>query len=351
MNSGRSSLSNWSIADAMTFPDSVTLAEIWRGPMLESVHTGSAVVCRPDGEVVAAWGDPARVILPRSSCKMIQALPLVESGTAARAGLSQSHLALACASHQGAEIHSSLARAWLSEIDLTEADLRCGPQIPDDGAARHELRATGTQPDQTHNNCSGKHCGFLTLGKTLGGGAEYIEIDHPVQQVVKQATVELAGEEVGDYAIDGCSAPNFSLSMRGFATALAQFAAPIEAHSRTRAEAAVELREAMAAHPVLVAGEKRACTKLIRALPGSAVVKTGAEGVFAAILPEQGLGIAVKCDDGSTRGSEAAIAALLVRFGALDRRDPVFKSLADTPLMNRRGIAHGHLKAAAGLLD
>lgn len=335
----------------MTSHERTVIAEIWRGPILESTHTGAAVVCRADGEVIAAWGDPARVILPRSSCKMIQALPLVESGTAERAGLSQAHLALACASHQGAEIHTSLARAWLAEIGLAEADLRCGSQIPDDSAARRGLRNGGQDPDQTHNNCSGKHCGFLTLGKALGGGAEYIDLDHPVQQAVRQATVDMAGEEVGDYAIDGCSAPNFSLSMRGFATALAQFAAPGEALSRTRADAIVQLREAMAAHPVLVAGEKRACTRLIRALPGSAVVKTGAEGVFAAILPEQGLGIAVKCDDGSSRGSEAAIAALLVRFGALDRSDPVFTSLADAPLLNRRGIAHGHLKASARLLD
>ncbi|MEM9045766.1 MAG: asparaginase [Pseudomonadota bacterium] len=324
---------------------SITLAEIWRGPVLESVHCGMAVVCRANGEIVDAWGDPSRLILPRSSCKMIQALPLVESGVADRAGLTDRHLALACASHQGAEIHTTLARSWLSQIGLEEPALRCGPQVPNDAAARQVLRDASSPPDQTHNNCSGKHCGFLTLGQALGAGAEYLEIDHPVQQSVKQVTAEFAEEELGDFAIDGCSAPNFVVSLKGFAQSLAKFAAAEKALTGARAEAAKRLRIAMATHPMLVAGEKRACTTLIQAAHGGAVVKTGAEGVFGAILPEQGLGIAIKCDDGSTRGSETAMAALLSRYGALDPQHPTCQAFTDAPIYNRRGIAHGHLRA------
>ncbi|MEM7178176.1 MAG: asparaginase [Pseudomonadota bacterium] len=331
--------------------ETTILAEIWRGPILESVHRGTVVVCRPDGEVVDAWGDPARVILPRSSCKMMQGLPLVESGVADRAHLTDAHLALACASHQGAEVHTTLARAWLADLGLAEGDLRCGPQIPDDAAARQNLREHGAKADQTHNNCSGKHCGFLTLGQALGAGPEYVEPDHPVQAAAKQAIADLAGEDLSDFAIDGCSAPNYAMSMQGFATALARYAAPDEVFTSTRAHAMRRLREAMAAHPVLVAGEKRACTRLIRSLSGGAVVKTGAEGVFAAILPAQRLGIAVKCDDGSNRGAEAAITALLARYGALDRSAPVYTDLADAPLRNRRDIVNGHLRAGSALLN
>ncbi|MEM6904278.1 MAG: asparaginase, partial [Pseudomonadota bacterium] len=194
----------------MTEAANPVLAEVWRGQILESVHRGSAVVCRADGTIEAAWGDPSRVILPRSSCKMVQALPLVESGIADRRGLTDRHLALACASHQGAAVHTDLARAWLSDLGLAEAALRCGPQIPSDAEARHGLRESGVCADQTHNNCSGKHCGFLTLGQALGGGAEYHEVDHPVQEAVRQATAEVADEELGAFAIDGCSAPNYA---------------------------------------------------------------------------------------------------------------------------------------------
>ncbi|MEM7505647.1 MAG: asparaginase [Pseudomonadota bacterium] len=332
----------------MTDTANPVLAEIWRGPLLESVHRGTAVVCRPDGEVIAAWGDPARVILPRSSCKMLQALPLVESGAAERAGLTDAHLALSCASHQGAPVHTDLVRDWLGTLDLREPDLRCGPQTPYDDDTRFDLRQAVREGDQTHNNCSGKHCGFLTLNGHMRGGAEYIDPDHPVQQAVKQASAELAGEDLSDFAVDGCSAPNFAMTVRGLATAVARFAAP-QVLSGVRAQAAARLRDAMAAHPVLVAGEGRACTALIRACEGRAVVKTGAEGVFIAILPDPGIGIALKCDDGSGRGSEAAIAALLARYGVIDKAHPVYANYADTPLTNRRGIAHGHLRASADL--
>lgn len=335
----------------MTDAANPVLAEIWRGPLLECVHRGTAVVCRPDGEVVASWGDPARRILPRSSCKMIQALPLVESGAADAAGLTAQHLALACASHQGAYVHTSLAAAWLADLGLGEPDLRCGPQMPDDGEARHGLRARGESPCQLHNNCSGKHSGMLTLNGHLGGGPEYLDHDHPVQRAVRQMTAETHREDVNDFATDGCSAPNYVVSLHGLATAVAGFARPDEACSGARAKAATRLRDAMMAHPLLVAGEKRACTRIMRAAAGKAAVKTGAEGVFVGILPEAGLGIALKIDDGSSRGSHAVIAALLARYGALDRADPAYTDYADAPLLNRRGIDCGRIRAATDLLE
>ena len=155
----------------MNEPANPVLAEVWRGPVLECVHRGTAVVCRPDGEIVAAWGDPARRILPRSSCKMVQALPLVESGAADAAGLTDRHLALACASHNGADVHTGLATDWLASIGLDEGALRCGPQMPSDTDARLGLECHGRPPGQIHNHCSGKHSGMLTLGRHLGAAA------------------------------------------------------------------------------------------------------------------------------------------------------------------------------------
>ena len=326
------------------------LAEVWRGGLLECVHRGSAVVCRADGEIVDAWGDAERRILPRSSCKMIQALPLVESGAADAAGLSERHLALSCASHSGSETHSSLAASWLEGLGLGEPDLRCGPQFPEDTDARHGLRDAGQAPCQFHNNCSGKHSGMLTLGKHLNGGPEYLEIDHPVQRAIQQATAETHRQDVTDHATDGCSAPNFVVSLRGLATAVAGFARPEEAFSGVRATAAARLRDAMIAHPFLVSGKGRACLTLMEACAGRAAVKTGAEGVFVGILPEAGLGIALKIDDGSTRGSHAAVAALLARYGALDKAHPAYAAYADAPLLNRREIDCGRIRAAAALL-
>lgn len=326
----------------------VPFAEVWRGDFLECVHRGHAVVARADGEIVESWGEAGTVVLPRSSAKMLQALPLVESGAADAAGLSAEHLALACASHQGAEIHTARVSAWLAALGLGDGDLRCGPQWPSDEGDLHAMIRAGETPCQWHNNCSGKHSGFLTLNRHLGGGAEYIDPGHPVQRAVRDAFGTMCGTGDMGHAIDGCSAPNFATTLSGLAVAMARMAAP-SGLGRARSAAATRLVEAMIAHPELVAGEGRACTELMRAMGGRAAVKTGAEGVFVAILPQRQLGIALKIEDGATRASECAMAALLVRHGVLDAGDPFAQKRLNAPVTNRRGIRTGTIRAAAAL--
>lgn len=322
----------------------VPMVELWRGGRLESQHLGHAVICDETGRVVESWGNPDALIYPRSSCKMIQALPLLESG--AGAGLTDRQLALACASHQGATIHTESVARWLAEMDLTEADLRCGAHEPYDITERNRLICTGDSACQLHNNCSGKHAGFLMLNKHLGGGPEYVEPDHPVQKAVRQAFEEVTGEASPGYGIDGCSAPNFATSLHGLARAMAGFAAADG--TGTRGAAMVKLRNAMARHPELVAGETHACTELMRAMGGTVAIKTGAEAVFIAILPGQKLGIALKILDGTTRASEAAITALLARAGVLDAQHPAAQKRLGAPIRNCRGIATGEMRLAPG---
>ncbi len=330
-------------------PAPAALTEIWRGSLLESLHLGHAVICNGAGEVVQSWGNPQALIYPRSSCKMIQALPLLTSGAAARYGLSTEQLALSCASHNGARIHIDRVSTWLDQLGLSEGDMRCGAQMPKDEEVMHALIKTDDSPCQIHNNCSGKHAGFLTLSQHLGAGSEYHEIDHPVQQACQEAFEEATGETSPTYGIDGCSAPNFACTVTGLARAMGWFAS---AHTRaTRADqAAMDLRTAMALHPELVAGEGRACTALMRDMGGKVSVKTGAEGVFVAILPEQQLGIALKVADGATRASECAITALLVSLGALDPNSPSAKAYLNAPITNWNGIHCGEMRPAAELV-
>lgn len=323
-------------------------AEIWRGDFLECVHRGHAVICDETGQIVQAWGDPDEVILPRSSCKIIQALPLMESGAAAAAGLTDDRLALACASHNAAEIHTSRVQAWLAELGLNDDALRCGPQFPRDPAAEKAMIKTDGSPCQYHNNCSGKHSGFLTLAKHLRAGPEYVEIDHPVQVAVKAAFEETTGMTSPGYGIDGCSAPNFATTVHGLARAMASFAAP-DRQGPARAAAMTRLVAATTAYPELVAGEGRACTALMRAMDGRVSVKTGAEGVFVAIIPEKRMGVALKITDGARRASECAIAAILVKLGVLSADHPTAQSLMDAPVSNWRGIVTGQIRAGAAL--
>ncbi|NHF72893.1 asparaginase [Paracoccus xiamenensis] len=320
------------------------MIELWRGDLLEGVHRGHAVI--HDGhEVVAAWGDPGKVIFPRSSCKMIQALPLLESGAADAAGLGPEQLALSCASHNGAALHADKVGAWLHGLALGEGDLRCGCHMPWDKDESRRLTCSDHKPSQLHNNCSGKHAGFLTWARHAGAGPEYVEIDHPLQKAIRQATAEVMAEEPAGYGIDGCSAPNFAGSITGLARAMAAFAQP---GSGARGQAMERLVQAMTAYPELVAGEGRACTELMRAMGGRVAVKTGAEAVFIAIIPERKLGVAVKIEDGGTRASQAAITALLVHLGVLDKGHPVVGKYLTNPMKNWRGIDVGGLRIAPG---
>ncbi|MEP0564806.1 MAG: asparaginase, partial [Paracoccaceae bacterium] len=324
----------------------VPMAEIHRGKILESVHVGHAVIARSNGEIVEAFGDSDQIILPRSSIKMMQALPLVESGAAK--GLTQEQLALACASHSGELRHVERVSAWLHDLGLDEHALCCGPQASGDRELRHAMIRERQAPTRVHNNCSGKHAGFLTLTKHLGARPDYVDPEHPVQKAVKAAIEETCGEESPGFGIDGCSAPNYVVSLAGFARGLARFASSEAKTSREKA--ATSIRNAMMTYPGMVAGKGRACTELMQAAPKKFVVKTGAEGVFAAIIPELDMGIALKISDGATRAAEVAIAALLVRVGALDAKHPTAARYLERPIKNWDGLLTGAERAAPHLL-
>jgi L-asparaginase II len=325
------------------------MAQLWRGGLLESTHRGHAVICDDTGAIVESWGDADRVIFPRSSCKMLQALPLLESGAADAASLSDAQVAFACASHQGEALHVNMARRWLGDLGLSEADLRCGSHEPYDKTERDRLILGHEAPCQLHNNCSGKHSGFLTVTKHLKAGPEYVELDHPLQKAVKASFEEVTGETSAGYGIDGCSAPNFACSVHGLARAMSAFAIARE-DGPVRERAMHRLTRAMGAYPELVAGQGRACTELMNAMGGKVALKTGAEAVFVAIVPEKRLGIALKIEDGNSRASEAVLAALLARIGVLDANHPAAQKRLPAPQTNCRGIRTGEMRLAEGFL-
>lgn len=326
------------------------IAEVWRGPFLESQHSGHVVICDGTGQIVTAWGDPDAVVLPRSSSKMIQALPLITSGAADARGLTSEQLALACASHQGAPEHVARVNRWLADLGLGDDALCCGPQVSRDTALKLEMIRAHEEPCRVHNNCSGKHAGFLTLTGHLGAGPDYVRPDHPVQRACLEAFETVTGEASPGFGIDGCSAPNFATTMQGMARAMAWFAT---AHHRSdsMSAAAARLVSAMHSHPELVAGEGRACTRLMRVANEPAALKTGAEGYFIAILPERGIGVAVKALDGATRAAECAIAAVLVRLGVVDAENPEVQAFLSPSVLNWDGLVTGEIKPAPGILD
>ncbi len=323
--------------------------EIWRGPFAESLHFGHAVLCDDSGQIVRAWGDPTTIALPRSSAKMIQALPLVASGAADSYRLSQSQLALACASHQGAPLHVSAVNAWLSDLGLSDDDLLCGAEPTRDKALRTEMTKRGENACQVHNNCSGKHAGFLTLSQYLKAGPDYVAPDHPVQRAVFEAFETVTQETSPGFGFDGCSAPNPGYTMHAMARAMAWFASAQD-RPDLLSKSAARLVAAMHSFPEHVAGQGRACTELMLAAKEPVALKTGAEGYFVAIMPNRKMGLALKTVDGATRAAECALAAILVSLGVLDADHPATRKRMNAPIINRRGLETGTIRPAEGLL-
>ena len=321
------------------------MCEIWRGSYLESVHTGMAVICDKEGEISHQWGDPNALILPRSSAKMMQAIPLIISGAEQKFSIGDDLLALACASHNAAKIHLSRVVGWLSNLGFSETDLRCGPQPSKDPHVKKEMREKGQSPCQIHNNCSGKHAGFLSVSRHLNAGPEYTDPDHPVQLLVMDVFQELTENKVDGIVIDGCSAPNPAMPLYSLAKAMSWFATAHKRHDQL-SKAALKLRNAMVNYPDLVAGDQRACTNLMKACEKKAILKTGAEGVFVAILPELEKGIALKIFDGGTRASECAITSLLIQLGVLSPSHPTALAYTHAPILNWRNIETGMMKAS-----
>ncbi|MDA8232598.1 MAG: asparaginase [Magnetospirillum sp.] len=328
------------------------LVEVRRGDVVESFHRGAVAVADAAGRLVAAWGDTARPVYPRSALKPVQALALVETGAWGAYGLGTEELALAAASHAGSAIHTDRVAGWLRHIGLGAEALECGGHAPSDPAASRALAASDSPPSPLHNNCSGKHAGFLTVARHLRVPTRgYIRRDHPVQNLVAGAIGAMSGcvpVTAAPCGIDGCGIPVFALPLAGLAAAMARMAAP-GGFPASRRAAAREIVAAMLSHPHLVAGRGRLCTEFMRAIPRIAL-KGGAEGVYVAIVPERGWGVAVKIDDGAGRAAEVAILAVLRRLGLLAREDlDRLAARVAPPLLNVAGRRVGEIRATEWL--
>jgi len=322
------------------------LIEVTRGSLVESTHVGAIAVVRTDGSLALRLGDVDRPVFPRSSIKSIQCLPLIESGAAERFGFTDAEIALACASHVGSERHVGVAVGMLHKIGLCESALGCGAHAPLGSSAAKALWRSGQEPDQLHNNCSGKHAGMLATAKHLGEPiAGYWEPDHPVQQRIHDIMTGLTGLPLGRevMGIDGCSVPNWAMPLRTMAAMFARLVTGdrLPAH---RSAAFSRIMAACWKEPELVAGIGRADSIVMEKLPGRVFMKTGAEGVYCGGFPELGLGFALKIDDGATRASAGAVMALVERI-IPDCPDLMHRNV----LKSWRGIEVGAIRTAPAL--
>ncbi|MEI2384552.1 asparaginase [Breoghania sp. JC706] len=330
------------------------VVEVTRGGLVESRHRGALAVVDTDGAAVATFGDVARPVYPRSAVKALQALPLVESGAAEALDYDPAELALACSSHNGEAVHINAARVMLIKAGLDESALECGAQWPQLEEDRAALHLAGEKPGAIHNNCSGKHAGFLGLARVMGVETRgYVKPDHPVQREIHSVLEAMTGAALGQdvCGIDGCAIPTFAVPLSGLAKAFAAFATG-EGLDPGRAEACSTLYEACTSNPYMVAGKGRFCTDVMTAFGDRVFVKTGAEGVFCGAIPELGLGIALKCDDGGTRGAEAMMAGVIRTLLDVDEdQSEVLARFDNSPVTTRRGVVAGHVRTVDGFAE
>ena len=294
------------------------LAEVIRGGAVESRHRGAVVAKNADGKTVLSIGDTDALVFPRSSLKPLQVIPLVESGAVDKFSISESELALACASHNGEPAHMQVLLPWMKRVGLSPSQLECGPSLPlDKEASEAHLRNGGNASRELHN-CSGKHTGMLTLAafsdEPLNGYSEY---NHATQQRWMSLLSVLSGVDVFSlpWDKDGCGLPAIALPLSAFAQAFTPFI-NAHKHSDKRHLAMARVSSAMGSHPHMVAGNNRCCTASMTGCD-NLMVKVGAEGVFIAVAVEAGIVIALKNDDGATRGAEVMLGAALRQRGLI----------------------------------
>jgi len=319
--------------------------DVTRGEFIESRHQVIAVISDATGKRHSQWGDVDQQVFPRSAAKPLQALPLMLSGAAQDLNLSQQQVAMACSSHNGEAQHSHLVTNWLDQLGMTSEQLECGSHWPLYQPATVALAQSGEEACAVHNNCSGKHCGFLSFAHHQGIEPKgYIDHQHPVQLAVNDAMGRMMDLKVADFpmGIDGCSIPTYALPLPRLAMAFARFGTGEQLPNDWQ-KACQSLYQAMINEPFYVAGSERHCTHVMQAYGGQVACKTGAEGVFAAAIPSLGLGIALKALDGTTRAAEVALNVLLDRLH-LKPKDPQFKQYLE--LHNRNKIHVSNVQVA-----
>ncbi len=331
------------------------LVEVWRGPMVESRHRGHIVAVTGDGRVVAALGHTDVMAYLRSAAKPFQAIPLVVSGAADKFGFNEQEIALACASHNGEPLHTGTVAGMLRKIGLDSNALKCGTHEPFNVEVTRALRSSGRQPNVLHNNCSGKHAGFLALALHLNApAATYDQPDNLIQQQVLASVARFAGVPTSEIvlATDGCGAPVFGLSLRVMALMFARLVAPPLTWDEATRQASQRIAAAMMNFPEAVGGRaERLDTKIMQASPGRLVSKIGAEGVYTVgVLPcdkwPQGLGLAVKIEDGEDRRARPVVVIEAMRqLGILDESAlALLAPYARLAIRNHRGDMVGEVR-------
>lgn len=320
--------------------------EVLRGTVVESQHQVLAVVVDERGAPIRYWGNVDYLTYPRSAIKMLQALPVVESGVAEAFGFEARHLCLVCSSHCGEKNHILGVAEMMKKAGIREEQLVCGGHYPTHEASAHDLIRRGVLPTPIVNNCSGKHSGIIATCLHLKENPEgYEKYAHPAQVRLRKVLSEVTrfDHNKAHYGIDGCGILTYAMPLRNMAIGMMALIDPKV--SEARRMAAKRIIDAVRHEAFYLAGSDSFTSEVIQKTQGRAIVKGGAEGVFCGVLPEKGLAFAVKAEDGGARASQAATAFLLHKLGAFNSENLTnLKSHLEPKIKNWKGTEVGSIR-------
>ena len=323
------------------------LIEVLRADVHESEHAGSIAVVDSSGQLIAFCGDIERDIFTRSSLKPFQAAPFVAMGGLEQRGWGLPQLALMCASHSGESQHVGLARSMLADCGLEHRHLLCGCQVPIAYTQSGRLPKADEVFSELHNNCSGKHSGFLAACLHQGEPIDdYVAMGHPLQRRIRDSLAKALCRDQAAFklGVDGCAAPNLAMPLPQLAQLFAVMAAEHspEPFARVYGNAPQRCFTAMTQHPDLVSGTDRSDLGFMRIGAGDWVFKAGAEAVQAIGVRSRGLGVAIKIADGNARAMTWIVVEIFRQLGIGDNEQKKqLQELVDRPIRNVRGDAVG----------
>jgi L-asparaginase II len=330
------------------------LVEVYRAGVLESFHRGVICMVDSDNHIIYSEGNVHQVCYPRSALKYFQHIPLIESGAFEHFGFTLQELAVMCGSHNGEAAHTETVMGILAKIGLDVSFLYCGPQYPTLKKDIAELYKQNQAPQHIHNNCSGKHAGFLAMSVYMGADPKtYWKSDHPLQKQIKKVVSEMHEYSEADMitAFDGCSAPIFSIPVINQAIAYKNLTLTNTGNAK-REQACKLIIEAVSTHPLMVAGTRRYCTDMMKICGHQVIGKTGAEGIFSLAFLNEQIGCTIKIDDGKML-PQYHVAQKLIRQSRLfsDEQLLPLQTYEESILKNFNGLETGVMKVADHILN
>lgn len=325
------------------------LVSLERKGLTESSHRGSAIIFHSTQGIIASWGDPQKVIFPRSAMKPLQVFTALSTGLS----LTNEQVALGCSSHHGEERHIRLAKKWLSQHGLSaEEHLACGRALPQKNEDLISIleNSTNTVLNQSsykkriYHGCSGKHCCQLAFciynDWDING---YFEPGHPAQQALFSKLEHLSERPLEKIAKDGCNLPAPAMRLSSFARALSKLADP-KTLSHIEQKAALQIFESATNFPFLTGGASAPNSLMTAKSKNTFFAKNGSEGVYGCLIPSVNCSIVLKIADGSMRAADTAIAGILDTYSErLKINATGAKNFAKQIIKNTEGEAIGRL--------